>query len=670
MLYLAAEDDNKLTMADFLKSMENVKNMEGDEFEKERVDAVGLSSSSLKKDLKKIAKGSSFNYKAYKNNTLYIGVTSGSSPALQLPLSAVKQQRIQRKVNYDKNKQNTAKWLNQVKKNRESEYVDYTIEENRTNGATLASMATEYEPKDDLEQEIQKALAKDGLASEKDIIEKEQKDLLQLDPEEMMNRVKQMSKLKFILFNQELKNKRIARIKSKLYHKIKRKAKEKEEAKLIQELELIDPAAAKEYMEKLEEKRVEERISLRHGSTSKFAKSLKRFGKFDNQSTKQAYFNLLKQRDELKKKTKRMNDLKDEEDSDESSLNSINSEDENNAVDKLKEEAINKINKEISESSSESSDSENDLGFSEEKLKKRQEKEHKKKANKQSGIMGMKFMQKAENVQKELLKEKSKILMDEIKNYWNDDKNESNEEEDEDELLDNNDNAFPNNSTENKQKFRGENPKTAIPLNIELDNTDVKEITTKINKKPDQKQKLTDNEPKDHIDRIIESTGQMSANEVVEKWQGSVNKLSGSKRSKNALTFDNNADLKDFNIDSIKNRKRVKFDEIDEVVEEEQENRKIYITNEEMEQEEFDKQKQNLIEEQMDDEINNEDKKIDKPMDGWGSWAGEGISKSKTDILKEKKRRERKIDEIKKKRLDGNKSNVIINESRDKKFTK
>lgn len=44
-------------MADFLKSMEQVKNIEGGEFEKERVDAVGISSTALKKELKKIAKG-------------------------------------------------------------------------------------------------------------------------------------------------------------------------------------------------------------------------------------------------------------------------------------------------------------------------------------------------------------------------------------------------------------------------------------------------------------------------------------------------------------------------------------------------------------------------------------------------------------------------------------
>mmetsp|Transcript_3534 Transcript_3534/g.4328 ORF Transcript_3534/g.4328 Transcript_3534/m.4328 type:complete len:184 (+) Transcript_3534:1827-2378(+) len=97
---------------------------------------------------------------------------------------------------------------------------------------------------------------------------------------------------------------------------------------------------------------------------------------------------------------------------------------------------------------------------------------------------------------------------------------------------------------------------------------------------------------------------------------------------------------------------------------------KIYVTNEDMEKADFEQQKQNLIEEQMEMDLDDEDKKKGKQMDGWGSWAGEGISKSRTQILNEQRRREKKINELKSKRKDGKKSNVIINESRDKKFTK
>jgi U3 small nucleolar RNA-associated protein 14 len=41
-----------------------------------------------------------------------------------------------------------------------------------------------------------------------------------------------MARLKSLLFRQEIKNRRISKIKSKLYHKLKKKDKEREEEKL------------------------------------------------------------------------------------------------------------------------------------------------------------------------------------------------------------------------------------------------------------------------------------------------------------------------------------------------------------------------------------------------------------------------------------------------------
>lgn len=56
------------------------------------------------------------------------------------------------------------------------------------------------------------------------------------------------------------------------YHRILRKAKQKEELKKAEELQKTDPEAATEQMRKIEKARAEERISLRHKGTSKWAK--------------------------------------------------------------------------------------------------------------------------------------------------------------------------------------------------------------------------------------------------------------------------------------------------------------------------------------------------------------------------------------------------------------
>jgi hypothetical protein len=55
--YLAAGEDNQLTMIDFLKSIEKAQtNLEG-QTDVERVKDVGISSAALKKQLKKLTKG-------------------------------------------------------------------------------------------------------------------------------------------------------------------------------------------------------------------------------------------------------------------------------------------------------------------------------------------------------------------------------------------------------------------------------------------------------------------------------------------------------------------------------------------------------------------------------------------------------------------------------------
>ena len=85
--------------------------------------------------------------------------------------------------------------------------------------------------------------------------------------------------MKHLLFLKESKNKRLSKIKSKLYHKLKKREQNKEENKLLDELDLIDPAAAKKIKDKTERKKLEERLLLRHRSDNKFSKKLKRFGK-------------------------------------------------------------------------------------------------------------------------------------------------------------------------------------------------------------------------------------------------------------------------------------------------------------------------------------------------------------------------------------------------------
>jgi len=54
-------------------------------------------------------------------------------------------------------------------------------------------------------------------------------------------------------------------------------------------MEQVDPEAAKVYAEKEEMKIVEERLRVRHGVQTKFAKNLKRFRNMDDKETRDQY---------------------------------------------------------------------------------------------------------------------------------------------------------------------------------------------------------------------------------------------------------------------------------------------------------------------------------------------------------------------------------------------
>ena len=125
-----------------------------------------------------------------------------------------------------------------------------------------------------------------------------------------------------------MKNRRISKIKSKLYHKIKKREKDREEKKLIEYLEQIDPEAAQVYREKEEQKKVEERLRLRHATNNKFAKRLQRFGGMEDKNVREAFNEMVREKNALKQRTKKVQNVGDESDSDmDSGSDDDNSED-------------------------------------------------------------------------------------------------------------------------------------------------------------------------------------------------------------------------------------------------------------------------------------------------------------------------------------------------------
>ena len=390
------EDRNgqRLTLGDLFESLDQSKMMQGDQASgKEDM----INTNRLEKQLKALRK-------------------EVQTTALSVPMSGRKRLKIERDTNYEQVKKQVNKWIPQVKHNREAEYLDFTTVDVIGEGGgvrlnsvnQIANNLKENQPQTALEKSITDELTKQGLRSEKDFKERELENLQHVDAKQLEERYHQLSQMKNLLFRQEIKNRRISKIKSKLYHKIKKREKDREEKKLLEYLETIDPAAAEQYRMKEEQKKVEERLKLRHSSDNKFAKKVKRFGGMDNEGIKDAYNDMMREKSALKQRTKSTTKTMTLHSSDEDSNEGSDSEELSES--ELKRQAVSQIEQELMdlENGSDEEGSESDSDDNEMKFENKGGKNKKNNAkNQDKGIMGLKFMQRAEERKKETLKDQA-----------------------------------------------------------------------------------------------------------------------------------------------------------------------------------------------------------------------------------------------------------------------
>jgi len=187
----------------------------------------------------------------------------------------------EREENYNNIVDDLLKYQEKVKVNREADIIDFRQKHNIS--TTGKSIVANNKENNTFEQSIKDLLVKNKYDTDEKILENETKNLVKIDPKELMRRYSEMQKTKSLLYGQELKNQRKNKIKSKLYHKIKKKQREREEELILSQLNDVDPDAVQEYLNKKIANRAKERISLKH-SNSKFTKTVKRYN-LNNESS-------------------------------------------------------------------------------------------------------------------------------------------------------------------------------------------------------------------------------------------------------------------------------------------------------------------------------------------------------------------------------------------------
>ncbi|CAF1916118.1 unnamed protein product [Brassica napus] len=238
------------------------------------------------------------------------------------PLPKPQRERLERKAVIGLVDEEFSKWVHLVKKNREAPTV-YFNQDVDLGYSTVGAIASEFQPRTDFEKKMASVL------NDSEVSEAHRDDgarllelneaiygcnclvVVQVSMEDHIKDRNHIAKMRSLLFRHELKSKRIKKIKSKTYHRLKNK-----DLKNSSLGALIDPEMAKEEAMRQEAKRVEERMTLKHKNTGKWAKRMISRGlnvKYDG--TKAAIAEQLQMNATLSRK---MNSMRDGSSSDES----------------------------------------------------------------------------------------------------------------------------------------------------------------------------------------------------------------------------------------------------------------------------------------------------------------------------------------------------------------
>jgi U3 small nucleolar RNA-associated protein 14 len=179
-----------------------------------------------------------------------------------------------------------------------------------------------YQATTELESSIDKLL-KSAKMGDEDIPRTEQLAMNHLSVEEVDARRGELRKMRELMYRAEVKAKRVSKIKSKTYRRIKKKEREKLAAKLDEGVEDDEEGKLKREVE-----RARERATLRHKNTGKWAKAMKGKGDVDVDERREIS-EMLERGERLRKKIRgdKGSDAEDDEDSedveDDGSLSTI-----------------------------------------------------------------------------------------------------------------------------------------------------------------------------------------------------------------------------------------------------------------------------------------------------------------------------------------------------------
>nr|XP_023647958.1 U3 small nucleolar RNA-associated protein 14 homolog A-like [Paramormyrops kingsleyae] len=206
---------------------------------------------------------------------------------VELPLSRQQSEKIQREAAYDKATKTVSQWQPVVEQNKRAEQLIFPLNQEPSGPKRVEQVVVGWKAQTPLEQEIFRLLHKNMQPVHDPVLTPlEEASLKAMSLEEAKIRRAELQKARALQSYYEAKARRERKIKSKKYHKVLKKAKRKEFLREFEEMRESNPAAALEELKKMELARMQERMSLKHQNSGKWAKSKAIMAKYDTEARK------------------------------------------------------------------------------------------------------------------------------------------------------------------------------------------------------------------------------------------------------------------------------------------------------------------------------------------------------------------------------------------------
>ncbi|KAL6101088.1 utp14a [Pungitius sinensis] len=210
-----------------------------------------------------------------------------STKPIACPLSKQESQRIQRDVAFQKAATEVTRWKSIIKQNQRAEQLVFPLNQEPTGPKPMERVVSGWKAQTPLEQEIFAVLSVNKQPINDPILTPtEEASMRAMSLEDAKIRRAELQKARALQSYYEAKARRERKIKSKTYHKVQNKSKRKEFLKQFDEMVMADPASALEELNKIELSRMQERMSLKHQNSGKWAKSKAIMAKYDDEARK------------------------------------------------------------------------------------------------------------------------------------------------------------------------------------------------------------------------------------------------------------------------------------------------------------------------------------------------------------------------------------------------